>query len=55
MNKERLKITVQFYDKKISTQVGSSDLTLEELHELWVEIVKAMGYNNETIKEQYYD
>ena len=55
MNKKRLKITVQFYDKKISTQVGRSDLNLEELHELWVEIVKAMGYNDETIKEQYDD
>jgi KaiC/GvpD/RAD55 family RecA-like ATPase len=54
MNKEPLKITLEFYNKEISTQVDRSDLTLEELHELWLEIVRAMGYHHKTIKE-YYD
>ena len=54
MNKiEPLKITLKYYDKKISTEVDHSDLTLEDLHELWMEIVRAMGYHNETIKEFY--
>ena len=53
MHKEPLKITLKFYNKKISTQVDHSDLTLEELHELWLEIIKAMGYHHETIKEFY--
>jgi hypothetical protein len=53
MSKEPLKITLEFYNKKISTQVDHSDLTFEELHELWLEIVKAMGYHHKTIKEFY--
>jgi len=53
MHKEPLKITLKFYDKEISTQVNHSDLTLDELHELWLEIVRGMGYNSNTIYEFY--
>ena len=53
MKKEPLKITLKYYDKKISTEVDHSDLTLEDLHELWVEIVRAMGYHSKTIKDFY--
>ena len=53
MHKEPLKITLEFYNKKISTQVDNSDLTLDELHELWLEIVRGMGYHSNTIKEFY--
>ena len=53
MHNEPLKITLEFYNKKISTQVDNSDLTLDELHELWLEIVRGMGYNSNTIKEFY--
>ena len=53
MHKEPLKITLEFYNKKLSTQVDHSDLELDELHELWLEIVKAMGYHSDTIKEFY--
>jgi len=53
MHKEPLKITLNYYNKEISTQVDRSDLTLEELHELWLEIVKAMGYHHKTIDEFY--
>ena len=53
MHNKPLKITLKFYNKKISTKVDNSDLTLEELHELWLEIVKAMGYHSDTIKEFY--
>jgi hypothetical protein len=48
-----LKITLEFYNKKISTEVDTSDLTLEELNELWMEIVRALGYHHKVIKEQY--
>tara|TARA_R110001606_G_C14835007_1_gene584912 strand:+ start:212 stop:376 length:165 start_codon:yes stop_codon:yes gene_type:complete len=51
--KEPLKITLEFYDKTITTAIDRSDLTLEELHEMWLEVVRAMGYSNETIKEIY--
>ena len=54
MKIEPLKITLKYYNKKISTEVDHSDLTLEDLHELWLEIVRAMGYHEKTIK-QFYD
>ena len=53
MQNKPLKITLKFYNKKISTQVDHSDLTLDELHELWLEIVRGMGYHSDTIKEFY--
>ena len=53
MQKKPLKITLQFYNKKISTKIDNSNLTLDELHELWLEIVRGMGYHSDTIKEFY--
>ena len=53
MHKEPLKITLKFYNKKISTEVDHSDLELDELHELWLEIVRGMGYHSDTIDEFY--
>ena len=55
MHKEPLKITLKFYNKEISTQVDHSDLTLDELHELWLEIVRGMGYAQSTIYDFYDD
>ena len=55
MHKEPLKITLEFYNKKISTEVDRSDLTLDELHELWLEIVRGMGYAQSTIYDFYDD
>ena len=48
-----LKITVEFYNKKISTEVDHSDVKLEELHDLWIDLLRAMGYHEETINEFY--
>ena len=53
MHKEPLKITLEFYNKKLSTEVDHSDLELEELHELWLEIVRGMGYHIDTINKFY--
>jgi hypothetical protein len=53
MHNEPLKITLEFYNKKISTQVDHSDLKLSELHELWLGILKGMGYHSDTIEEFY--
>ncbi len=53
MHNEPLKITLEFYNKKISTEVDHSDLELEELHELWLEIVRGMGYAQSTIYDFY--
>lgn len=50
---EPTKITLEYYNKKISTEVDHSDVTLEELHEMFMEIVRAMGYHENTIKEFY--
>ena len=48
-----LKITVKHWNRKVAVKVGHSDLTLDELHDLWIDIVRAMGYTEKTIKEQY--
>ena len=53
MHNEPLKITLEFYNKKISTEVDHSDLTIDELHELWLGILKGMGYHSDTIEEFY--
>ena len=53
MHNEPLKITLEFYNKKISTEVDHSDLTLSELHELWLGILGGMGYHSDTIEEFY--
>jgi len=50
---EPLRITLEFYNKKISTEVDHSDLKLDELHDLWVGILKGMGYHSDTIDEFY--
>ena len=52
-NIEPLKITVEYYNKKISTEVDHSDVTLEKLHDMWLGIVRAIGYHENTIKEFY--
>ena len=53
MHNKPLKITLEFYNKKISTQVDHSDLKLDELHELWLGILGGMGYHSDTIEEFY--
>ena len=53
MHNKPLKITLEFYNKKISTQVDHSDLKLDELHELWLGILSGMGYHSDTIEEFY--
>jgi len=55
MHKEPLKITLEFYNKKISTEIDRSDLTIDELHELWLDIVRGMGYAQSTIYDFYND
>tara|TARA_R110002153_G_scaffold164102_1_gene316655 strand:- start:64 stop:303 length:240 start_codon:yes stop_codon:yes gene_type:complete len=53
MHNKPLKITLKFYNKEISTQVDHSDLGIDELHELWMEIVRGMGYHSDTVDEFY--
>jgi hypothetical protein len=53
MHNDPLKITLEFYKKKISTEVDHSDLTLDELHELWLGLLSGMGYHSDTIEEFY--
>tara|TARA_R110000772_G_scaffold28601_1_gene71996 strand:- start:14 stop:187 length:174 start_codon:yes stop_codon:yes gene_type:complete len=51
--KEPLKITLEFYNKKISTEIDHSDVKLEDLHEMWIGLLKSMGYHHVTIEEFY--
>ena len=48
-----LKITLNYYNKEISTQIDHSDVKIEELHELWMDVVRAMGYHPAVIKDFY--
>ena len=53
MHEQPLKITLEYYNKKISKEVDHSDLTINELNELWLGIIKSMGYHSDTIEEFY--
>lgn len=42
MNKIKpTKITLEYYNKKISTEVDHSDVTLDQLHDMWLGIVNS--------------
>ena len=53
MHKEPLKITLEFYNKKISSEIDHSDLKLDELHDLWVGILKNSGFHSDTVDAFY--
>jgi len=52
-NIEPLKITVEYYDMKISVEIDRSDLTIDELHGMWLQVVRAMGYHMDYYEEYY--
>ena len=52
-NNEPLKVSVKFYDKKISSKINRSDINIEELHELWIDVVRGRGYAEKSIEEFY--
>jgi len=54
MKQKPFKLTVQHWDTIITIEKDHSDVDMEELHEMWLSMVKAMGYGFDTIKE-YYD
>lgn len=47
------KLTVEHYDTKITIEKDHSDVDMEELHEMWLSMVKAIGFSSDTIKEYY--
>jgi hypothetical protein len=53
MKKKPLTITLKYYNKEISTRSKRSDLAIDELHELWIDIVKSMGYHHKVITDFY--
>ena len=48
-----LKLTVEHYDTKITIEKDYSDVNIEELHEMWLSMLIAIGFNSDTIKEFY--
>lgn len=54
MKQKPFKLTVEHWDTTITIKKDYSDVNMEELHEMWISMVKAMGYSFNTIKE-YYD
>lgn len=53
MTNKPFKLTVQHWDKIITIEKDHSDVNMEELHEMWLSMVKAIGFNYDTIKEYY--
>ncbi len=53
MKKKPLTITLKYYNKKISTRSKRSNLAIDELHELWLDIVRSMGYHHTVINDFY--
>ena len=47
------KLTVKHWNTKISIEKDYSDVDMEELHEMWISMVKAIGFSTNTIKEFY--
>ena len=50
---EPLILSIKHYDKKFSIEVDHSDVTLEELHTLWTDLLTGMGFHPLTIEEFY--
>jgi len=55
MQNKPFKLTAEHWDTKISIEIDHSDITMEELHEMWISMVKALGFGYESIKEFYDD
>ena len=47
------KLTVEHWNTKISIEKDHSDVGMEELHDMWISMVKAIGFSANTIKEFY--
>lgn len=46
-------IKVKHYNQTIKIETDHSDVNLEELHDMWMSVVRAMGYAEGSIKEYY--
>jgi hypothetical protein len=53
MKRKPFKLTVEHWDTIITIEKRHSDVDMEELHETWMSMVKALGFNANTIKEFY--
>lgn len=53
MTNKPFKLTVKQWDTKTSIEKDYSDVNINELHEMWVSMLIAIGYNSDTIKEFY--
>jgi hypothetical protein len=53
MEQKPFKLTVQHWDTIITIEKDHSDVDMEELHEMWLSMVKAMGFFPDVIKEFY--
>jgi len=53
MENKPFKLTAEHWDTKISIKKDHSDITIQELHEMWISMVKALGFGYKSIKEFY--
>lgn len=48
-----MKITIEHYGDKFTFEKSKEDITLEELHELWIRCLIAMTFPQEMIDKFY--
>lgn len=52
MRNEPLKLSLKHYDKLLTVEVNRSDLAIEEVIELFADLLAAAGFNQSTIRER---
>ncbi len=51
MKQKPFKLTVEHWDTRITIKKDHSDVNIEELHEMWISMVKSLGFHSKTIEE----
>lgn len=50
--KEPFRITIEHYDEKVSIEKNHSDLTVEEVIDMIIEVIAAAGFTREELLEE---
>ena len=55
MKKEPFIITIQQYDRKYSIELEHSDVSMEDLYDIYRRITIAVGFHEDTVNEYFGD
>ena len=53
MKKEPFRITVEHYDKKVIMEVDHSDVSMDDLFDMYRRLTVAIGYHPDTVDEYF--